>query len=293
MKTLLETATAEIGVKERPGARHNARVVQYAKEAGFDEINDDETPWCSIFMNWVAYKSNMERSKSMLARSWQKVGEEIPIFGAKKGDVVVFWRGSSDSWQGHVGIYLGMTADKQKIMTLGGNQSNQVSIANYPLSQLLSVRRLRSLEPSVLDSLRTRGISKFETYRDAVNGYLKAKETPEFQSDENRFEKYPVTLQAADGSQLHAYIQDAVLEQSTTNIEPEKYIDTLKSYGHDTTDLLIPQVDYVPAQHFSLDVILLTRNLGQILHIQTECIGPAGCLSIEWDKVKCAWNVCG
>lgn len=136
-----EIALKEYGVTEIPGTAHNPRILTYVKEAGFTEMND-ETAWCSIFMNWVAKKCGLERSKKENARSWLQVGENVTT--PQLGDVVVFWRVSPTSWEGHVSIFISLSEDKKFINVLGGNQDNHVCIKAYPVSQLLGYRRLRA-----------------------------------------------------------------------------------------------------------------------------------------------------
>lgn len=103
-------------------------------------INDDETPWCSIFLNWCAKKAGFERTGKANARSWLNVGRKVDI--PEPGDTVIFWRGSKDSWKGHVGLFMGYGEDEDVIFSLGGNQGNQVSITEMPANQLLGFRRL-------------------------------------------------------------------------------------------------------------------------------------------------------
>ncbi len=140
MGNLLHIAMAEIGVKEVTGPEANPRILQYAKDCGI-HYKSDETPWCSVFMNWVAFKSGLERTNKGTARSWLNVG--IPVSDPEPGDVVVFWRGSRDSWQGHVGIYTGSSTNNSRIYCLGGNQGNQVSITAKTQDRILGYRRLR------------------------------------------------------------------------------------------------------------------------------------------------------
>lgn len=143
MDKILEKAINEIGEKEIPGPDHNARIIQYAKEAGFDWVNDDETPWCSIFMNWVAGKAGYKGSKAANARSWLLVGTPADA-SPEPGNVVVFWRDNPNSWKGHVGVFLGLSKDSKKVFCLGGNQGNMVSISAYPVDTVLGYRRLES-----------------------------------------------------------------------------------------------------------------------------------------------------
>ena len=148
MKNLLEVAINEFGIKEIKGAKHNARIIQYAKESNLAWINDDETPWCSTFLNWVAKEANLETSKSAAARSWQHVGFETKE--PEPGDIVVFWRESILSHLGHVGIYLGFSMDHTRVYVLGGNQGDAVSISAYPAERVLSFRRLNNTKKITL-----------------------------------------------------------------------------------------------------------------------------------------------
>lgn len=140
---LLAAALGEYGTAEVPGEKHSERVMDYVEGAGFsDKIKDDETAWCSTFMNAMCNWNCIESSGSALARSWLKVGEEVET--PRQGDIVIFERGGINSWQGHVGIYI--NERDGNINTLGGNQSNKVSIAPYNKSRVLGFRRLKIIE---------------------------------------------------------------------------------------------------------------------------------------------------
>lgn len=79
-----------------------------------------------------------------------KLGQSIDVNNAKPGDVVVFWRGSKDSWKGHVAFY--SHHDANNVYVLGGNQGNAVSIQAYPRSRLLDVRTMETPRTSVAQS---------------------------------------------------------------------------------------------------------------------------------------------
>lgn len=145
MERILRVATDELGVREITGSAHNPRIVNYAQEAGITWINDDETPWCSVFMNWVATKAKFQRSNSAAARSWLNTGFEIT--DPEPGDIVIYWRESPSSEKGHVGIFMGYSKDQSRIYTLGGNQNNAVSLSAYETNRLLGFRRLRKIIP--------------------------------------------------------------------------------------------------------------------------------------------------
>ena len=116
MQELIKIACAEIGVKEIPGQAHNARILQYASEAGFQDVKDDETAWCSIFLSWCCLKAGLKRSTKLNARSWLAVGTVTTQ--PEPGDIIVYWRKAIESWEGHVGIYMGTSSDGSRCYTL-------------------------------------------------------------------------------------------------------------------------------------------------------------------------------
>ncbi len=140
MDAFFKTAVAELGEKEIRGPEHNPTIVGYAKEAGFEWINDDETPWCSIFINYCAKVCNLQGSNKLNARSWLFIGATIE--NPEPGDIVVFWRESINSWKGHVGVFFGFSKNGKRVYCLGGNQGNQVSISAFPTKTVLGYRRL-------------------------------------------------------------------------------------------------------------------------------------------------------
>jgi uncharacterized protein (TIGR02594 family) len=140
MKNLFQIAAAEIGTSEAKGDKHTPRIVNYAKEAGFSNITDDETPWCSIFINWCCMKAGLQRTNKANARSWLTVG--LPVENPVPGDVVIFWRENPRSWKGHVGLFVGYSKDLRQVFTLGGNQKDSVSIQGYNADTVLGFRRL-------------------------------------------------------------------------------------------------------------------------------------------------------
>lgn len=131
----LSIAEREIGVSEKSGKDHEARIVEYHKTTLL-KANEDEIPWCSSFVNWCMYKAKIYRTDSAAARSWLKWGVNllIPAFGC----VTVLSRGDNPA-SGHVGFYVGSTTS-DTIRILGGNQDNKVSIKNFPKSRVLAYR---------------------------------------------------------------------------------------------------------------------------------------------------------
>ncbi len=139
-----EVAMNYIGTREIPGKEHNPKILGWLKAIGAAVYND-ETAWCSTFVNYCAMVTGRERTGKLNARSWLEVGEPVPLDKAKKGDVVILWRVSKTSWEGHVAFLDHYNAKRGLIYLNGGNQNNEVNITSYPAYRLLGVRRLRSL----------------------------------------------------------------------------------------------------------------------------------------------------
>ena len=132
----LEVAEGELGVSEIPGPRNNPRIIEYHDETELS-ANDEDTSWCSSFINWCMTQAGIIGTMSAAARSWLDWGRE-PNDDEYEGCVCVLWRGSPDGWQGHVGILVDWNDDQ--VCLLGGNQNNQVSRAWFPVSRVLGYR---------------------------------------------------------------------------------------------------------------------------------------------------------
>ncbi len=137
-KTLLENALGEYGVAEIVGKEHAKRVVQYFADAGHAEVTNDETAWCAAFLNAMLHRTGLPTTGSLMARSFLEIG--IPTEEPELGDIVVYWRVAKDDPRGHAGIFIRATEDW--VYTLGGNQSNQVTISKYPKYQVLGYRKM-------------------------------------------------------------------------------------------------------------------------------------------------------
>ena len=124
----------ESGVDEISGPQDNPRIVEYHQATSL-RATDDETPWCSSFVNWCMMKAAIQRTNSAAARSWLNWGVELE--NPQLGCVVVFER-TSNPTAGHVGFYHG--EHNGRILLLGGNQSNQVSISPQSKDKWLGYR---------------------------------------------------------------------------------------------------------------------------------------------------------
>jgi uncharacterized protein (TIGR02594 family) len=146
---LYDLAQRFVGMAELAGDKHNGFISWAHSLCGLDPSTPDEVPWCSSFVNALAWMLRLPRSKSSAARSWLNVGRPIEIDLAVPGfDVVILKRGTgpqpgpeiTSGAPGHVGLFAGI--DQSVVLVLGGNQSNSVNIARYPINSMLGVRRL-------------------------------------------------------------------------------------------------------------------------------------------------------
>ena len=129
------------GLKEVFGPEHNPAIIEMFKEIGYDWIDTDETPWCGAALNYFCKRNGYERSGKIDARSWLKL--TVKVINPQLGDIVVLWRKSPSSWEGHVGLYI--SSNENYIYVLGGNQENMIGINPYLKSRVLGYRQSKKL----------------------------------------------------------------------------------------------------------------------------------------------------
>lgn len=162
MEALLKVAFGELGTEEIAGEQHNPEILKYSNDTGIQGMTTDEIPWCSSFVNWVAWKCGLQHSGQANARSWLNTGRKVT--SPEPGDVVVFWREHPQSWKGHVGFFLGSSPDNTRVYCLGGNQGNRVSVSAYRTETVLSYQRLAPAtlfsvpEPTLIKGSRGRQV---------------------------------------------------------------------------------------------------------------------------------------
>jgi uncharacterized protein (TIGR02594 family) len=132
----LSIAESQMDVAEIPGSRNNPRIIKY-HDATELSAEDEETSWCSSFVNWCLEQVGVKGTRSAAARSWLEWGRE-PTDEGFEGCVCVLWRGSPNGWQGHVGFLVDWNDDQ--VCLLGGNQGNKVSRAWFPMDRVLGYR---------------------------------------------------------------------------------------------------------------------------------------------------------
>lgn len=162
--TAFDIAQRFIGVKELPGPMSNAHVLAMLR-LDSTWVEGDDVPWCSAFANYVCWILRLPRSKSLAARSWLKVGIPIQLESASPGfDVVILRRGGGieqpgpevTDAPGHVGFFAGVESpsrsfgdpDNRRVLVLGGNQGDEISVSPFPVNRILGLRRLLTESPN-------------------------------------------------------------------------------------------------------------------------------------------------
>ncbi|MFO0699089.1 MAG: TIGR02594 family protein [Nitrospira sp.] len=145
--TAFDLAQRFVGIAEVPHQSSNPHILAMLQ---LDEKwpEGDHVPWCSAFLNYVAWLLRLPRSKDLRARSWLQIGQSMSIEEASVGfDVVILKRGATNQpgpdvidAPGHAGFYAGIDGDS--VLVLGGNQGDSVNVARFPMKRLLGIRRL-------------------------------------------------------------------------------------------------------------------------------------------------------
>ncbi len=149
--TLLSHGMRYVGISELAGKKNHPLISWWISLCNFDLDAADEIPWCSAFVNGMAWDLRLPRSNSLAARSWLAIGQAISPENIVVGfDVVILKRGLdpqpgpevTSGAPGHVGIFAGMGGVATTINVLAGNQGNRVSVQSFPTSRVLGIRRL-------------------------------------------------------------------------------------------------------------------------------------------------------
>lgn len=151
---MVAEALKTLGVLESPGASDNQVILGWADEVAAtcggaynkwaaDFYNKDSIPWCGLYMAVIAGRAANGRAERFPPRSylaalaWCNWGEPASEADISVGDVVVLTRKGG----GHVFIALAVSDDGGRVMGIGGNQSDAVTIAEFSMKRVYAVRR--------------------------------------------------------------------------------------------------------------------------------------------------------
>lgn len=140
---IYQAALKYLGVAEKPGSGNNPLVEQWIKEAAtwlLDDVNDDSTvAWCGCFRGHLGIETMTGTPPAHYrALSWSLWGVAVPVGTPKawrRGDTLVMPRTGGN----HVTLF--DRIEGSTVYALGGNQSDRVCIAAFPLSRIKYVRR--------------------------------------------------------------------------------------------------------------------------------------------------------
>jgi uncharacterized protein (TIGR02594 family) len=121
----LTLARAEIGFHE---TGDNQGIGKYITGAGYGAEGD---PWCAIFAGAMLHGADIPLPGiNAMAQSFTTSPGFQRIDGFRLGALAVFWRGTRDSGQGHVGF--AVSEDATRVQVLGGNENDQVEVEGIP-----------------------------------------------------------------------------------------------------------------------------------------------------------------
>jgi uncharacterized protein (TIGR02594 family) len=130
----MKIARSYDGLKEIPGPRHNQTIIRWLGKLRA-WWNDDETPWCGVFVAHCMQKCSLPFPKLyMRAKAWSDYGSLLRRDRLAPGTILVFDRAGG----GHVGFYVG--EDAGHYFVLGGNQGNAVNVMKLGKSRLVASR---------------------------------------------------------------------------------------------------------------------------------------------------------
>ena len=128
---IFNRAFSYIGLHERS---HRHKIKQITK------IDPARTPWCAAFVNGVLAQLGIPGTGSNMAISFAKY--RTATKSPRRGDIVVLRTGRARRGRSgnHVGIFKGFVGNR--VAVLGGNQSNRVKVSYFPISSVITYRRV-------------------------------------------------------------------------------------------------------------------------------------------------------
>lgn len=129
----IKEAVKHIGTREIPGAKHEPKILAWWKAIKRGGIKSDEVPWCAAFVGGCLEAVGIRSSRYESAKSYMAWGVTLsrPVYGC----IAVFSRKGG----GHVGFVVGSDG-AGRLLILGGNQSNAVTIAPIEGSRAIGYR---------------------------------------------------------------------------------------------------------------------------------------------------------
>jgi uncharacterized protein (TIGR02594 family) len=139
-----------VGVQEIPGKTTAPVIGRWLRQLNA-WWTDDETPWCGAFVGGCLTDIGLAKPKDWYrARAYLNYGYALPK--PQPGCIVVFNGGLKRPGGGHVGFVVGQD-QWNRLMVLGGNQGNAVTIAPFVKSRVLGYRWPLDAQPPKTNGL--------------------------------------------------------------------------------------------------------------------------------------------
>ncbi|MGO7274674.1 hypothetical protein ACCT18_05135 [Rhizobium ruizarguesonis] len=143
---ILKVVAGEIGVREG-AVGTSPRIAAYNASMNFAAA-DDSVAWNSQFLGWAVSQAGYKHSSTPRSRSWENWGQDSNELVGEwlVGCVMVAQRGTSNSWTGIAGIYLG-DKDDSHVRILGGNIYNAVDAATIEKDKVTACKLPDDFKP--------------------------------------------------------------------------------------------------------------------------------------------------
>lgn len=166
---LVNSAAAWNGYHERNDKKCLMELFKSQIGANFDPST---TPWCGVFVASILasqgypYPRNYPSARSYASPKynthdrngygtviWEKgtKDSQLDVANIQVGDIAILSFGAISSGKGHVAFVAANGMPGNRIMLLGGNQSDKVSLVPYKTEKLLSVVRPPGKKPETFD----------------------------------------------------------------------------------------------------------------------------------------------
>lgn len=134
----LDVAYKELGEKEIPGtSKNNPDILKYGTAVTYNggkPTQNDEVPWCAMFVSWCLQQVGYKDTNSALAASYDKYGVRCDI---RKGCIVTIRHAGGGR---HVTFCWDPQPDSDHFISLGGNEANSVKHTSWPKNHIVSCR---------------------------------------------------------------------------------------------------------------------------------------------------------
>jgi uncharacterized protein (TIGR02594 family) len=137
--SLVMAALATLGTREESKEKRSSAIGEWIDRWFRKGADDSSTAWCAIWMAQIVSTCDLLVPKfPFRASSWKTWGQSVKSpEDLRPGDVIVVTRSGGF----HVTMLLRYDASTGLLWCIGGNQSNMVSVAPYPIKRLVKARR--------------------------------------------------------------------------------------------------------------------------------------------------------